>query len=329
MLILQPGTARSEEAWERRLTAARQALAQRSGKSTDVVLLGYEPDQDAPGSQQQTTDRLSVIPQQLQGAGSGVTKLAVEHTGLLPPTFLTTAASAFPHLHTLSVDQCTCPLPLPAQMPQLRTLQVTIPPPSYNTNDGVWEEHPTTLAVLQSIAAHLPQLTSLDISLEQSEGEEAFNLPWQEILTPASTTHTLTHLTTTDELTDTLITRLIDHAPAIQHVSVAGLYVQTDFHEQGRQWGLQSLVLSCEELYADELALLPACTAGPLSVVGQGSMLGFEVQGRQVGEGEQHVHHASTATLHATCTWAVRVKHAHPEPVTRMTHCARGGCATQ
>ncbi len=220
-LRLQPGSAQSDEAWQRTLDAARQALMVRGALSTRLVLLGYEPDLNSPDSQQQTTARLSGIPQQLEGAGSGVTELTVTHSGLLPHTFLTTAASAFPHLHTLSVDQCTCPLPPPAQWPQLRRLQVTIPPPCYNTHSGVWEEHPTTLAVFQSIAAHLPQLTSLDFSRQPERDDVDPSLPWEQLFTAGSTSHTLTHLTTNCTLTDELVPMLLSHTPALSQLFVS------------------------------------------------------------------------------------------------------------
>ncbi len=128
-LRLEVGRGETEAAWLRRLQAAGQCLHIRGRLPTSVQLhCSHSPD---------TAALLAAVPPALQGAGAGVTELAVvcpdaaadakAHQTQAYTQLLQQAAAALPSLSSLSLQHCTCSLPPPAALASLTSLSVTVP----------------------------------------------------------------------------------------------------------------------------------------------------------------------------------------------------------
>lgn len=96
-------------------------------------------------------------------------------------------------------------------------------------------------------------------------------VPWQFIFNPAHTTHTLTHLSTTDELGSQLLKLLLEHTPALQYLQVSSVAVGREYSD--RQWALKQLRVTHERaVTCRQLASLPRSTAGRVALLGVPNM---------------------------------------------------------
>ncbi len=111
----------------------------------------------------------------------------------------------------------------------------------------------TALQIIESLRPVLRHITHLTMNFLGFDPFPCPTPPWPSIFCQASTTHTLTHLVTDEALTDVLVSVLVQHAPALSHLTVDVSYVKTD--HSGSEWGLTELCPTSTS--AAELVLLP------------------------------------------------------------------------
>ncbi len=142
-----------------------------------------------------------------------------------------TAASAFPKVTILILDGVPAVLPRPRSLSHIHTL-------------CLWGmSHASEVevqATLRSVAPHLSKLTTLAIYGRNgdSSAAEAARLPAGLALSTKS--NTLTLFQTDVELTPALLDGLLDHAPALRHLTVRSLFLplQSDGSESGDEGGV-------------------------------------------------------------------------------------------
>lgn len=135
---------------------------------------------------------------------------------------------------------------LPQHLPQLRELIVTGLP--WGSGQGA----ALSTQLCASIARVLPQLRKL--SIKQQE------VPWDSILT--TTAPHLTHLAFEGELNAELVGLVLQHAPALQSLTVDTL-ADCDTDCSDSEWGVTSLVYTYGNPELDDsLVWLPRCKAG-------------------------------------------------------------------
>ncbi len=199
----------------------------------------------------------------LHGAGAGITQLNFS-TGLdqqMLSYFLLQAASALPNLRSLSFTGSICSLPPPSAIPKLTELCI---------QGSRWREcNATAEAVCDSVTALLPQITALELSNKYIEEDQPQTYALSLIFTPQSITHTLTRYSTTDVLTDQLVSLLVKHAPSLEQLTVRTISLDTD--HSSSTWGVKQLVFKGWKSSAARLrsfGCLPASTAGQVEVAG-------------------------------------------------------------
>ncbi len=245
------------DVWGQRLHAVAQCLRTRGTLPTSLRLqCSHSPD---------TPTLLAAVPPALQGAGAGVTEIAVvfprsgsvfldapeNHAGDSVTQFLQQIAPVLPGLSSLSLQWCFFTLAPPPAFPSLTALSLLLP----NTGSGLWS------SLFISAGRYLPQLRSLEI-ITPRDGYT----PWQYLFTPAHITHTLTHFTTISQLNDQLLSLLVNHVPALQSITSRGVYILSDYSH--RQWALKQLVTGQKHVGLEMLACLPRSTADRVSIVG-------------------------------------------------------------
>ncbi len=125
----------------------------------------------------------------------------------------------------------------------------------------------------------LPQITHLDIEFWGDRDEGSQPAPWHAIFCQASTTHTLTHLVMHETLTDELVWVLVQHAPALSHLTVLNLLVKAD--HSGREWGVRELVVTekrfeCEAVHLARLPVSVGVGVGAGAGVGEAMTVRLE-----------------------------------------------------
>lgn len=206
-LTLQPPTApQSAQAWASQLTTVSQALAARGELGTsltvqceqgvnDEALRGI-PDALSAASASHSITELTVL--QASSSSSSTGEGNSEHSdngsdGSVITTFLQAAGNTFVHITALNLSTVRCPLPPPSHFPNVTTLS------AYAS-----EQNST------SIAAYIPQLTTLTISV-------APRVEWAQVFTQPAPS--LRQLSTDRGLDHPLLAALPDHAPGLTQLS--------------------------------------------------------------------------------------------------------------
>ncbi len=217
--------ARLQQELSAQLAAAKQCLAVRGGRPTSVELQCDDSDR--------TQAVLEALSQSFQGAGTGGGSHVV---GLVLTTWdglysvrvsafvSTTVPVLFPNLTSLTLTGCAYPLPPPAQLPHLSVVTV---------DWGHFFDQQAYVAIPTSVAAYLPQLHSLDYGLYMGRR-------WDQLFSPATHSHTLKVFKSSHTLTDTLLTLLLSHAPALEQLSVLALHQDISDHSK-QQWAVGRL----------------------------------------------------------------------------------------
>ncbi len=253
--------------WVACLSAAKQLLARRPQHSrTDLALYA--------DSFSYSASICSLILSELQGPN--ITRLVIIAFSHIDSSTLTLllhqAAAAFPQLDAIELVSCACPLPPPSVFPKLTDISIALAP-SYDRPDSDGKVHLPPAELLTSVSQYLHQLTDIDIvrheGFERSPTQQPpLSFPWHHLLTPQTTTHTLTVFSTSDPLTDELLGLLLQSAPALETLSVSRLQLGSD--HRGEQWVLKDLNVPGEEADPAEtmqcLSRLPSRDAGRLHV---------------------------------------------------------------
>ncbi len=251
------------DVWGQRLHAAAQCLSTRGTLPTSLTL------QCTHSST--TPALLAAVPPALQGAGAGVTELAVvfpanplleflgsfrNHARKSVTQFLQQIAPALPSLSSLSLQRCLCTFASPPALSSLTALSLMLP----DTSSALYSE------LLISAGPYLSQLSRLEITTTKS-AHAWVHIPWPYLFVTATTTHTLTHLTTSDWLSDDLLSMLLVGAPALQCITVDSVSVRED--HSNRQWAVKQLSVTAQQhVGLDTLVCLPRSTADRLQIVG-------------------------------------------------------------
>ncbi len=233
--------------WFARLTAVADALHTRGTRPTTLKL---QCDESGPCAAQ-----ASVVLGTLRGAARSVQALEV-HCSNTPPTadsqpisrLLQCAAQTFSGLRRLTLRGAGAwVLPAPTLLPQLQHL-------------SAYTEHTTPIEASQlarSIAAYVPQLSSLASHMDQSIDTFALLFP--------KPSQTLTHLSISHALTDDSLQLLVTQAPVLQSLSVGELQIRSDAC-QHMIWGVSDVKVAMSVMCSDGapqmLARLPQCADG-------------------------------------------------------------------
>ncbi len=256
-LRLDCTTGQAPDAWQRRLAAVQQALSLRnSSLPTSLTVIGDDTAVSAAAA--------LAVPKALHAAGRSVTALELCCSAVSKhyQDFMRLAAAAFPNLSSVKLVNALAPLLAPpSHLPHLTQLSFT----TTTTTFDQAHDHTDLCDMLEkSVALYTPQVTSLT-ALDGGYHD----IWWPHIFTPQTRSHTLTHLTTNDYLTDELMSLIDEYAPAVKHVSVSN--ISFDEGAQDAVWGVEQLhiedgVGNGHYVSATEVALLPKCAAGKMQI---------------------------------------------------------------
>lgn len=238
----------------------------------------------------QCTQVLMSVPGALQGAAQHIdfVQLSCLDYRQAPSTyhvveFLTAAAAAFPALRRLWLDDVIGPLPLPEQLPRLQWLTVHWGQPGANQSAAIGR-------LSDSIRSHLPTLHSLSIRFSVTAP-----FSWQRLLSPENPAAHLKRLTAHTALTDELCGLILNHAPALEYLSVASIQIFKPDSWAQRQWGLKELSLA-QDFTATALLGLPQSSATePLKVTGSDVSVSLPLTASEVSDGKTGQSTHSTA----------------------------------
>ncbi len=229
----------------KRLAAVRAALITRKTLRNTLILDECPPARPEAGQ----------VIAQLQGATASITEVVIRtlsqpELSTVPPFPL--PCTTLSHITSLQLSPCSYKLPPPKELPQLRSLSAAL---------VFCRTEAPKRALYNSITAYLPQLVSLQLDRPASAWDV---VQWPRAFTPATTTHTLTKLSTDARLCDELLQLLLKHAPRLQELAVQGLALRQS-HE-GVKWGLRRLSLGRRAASEDSLVGLPHTEAGRVEV---------------------------------------------------------------
>lgn len=263
---------RSKQALTQQLAGAKQCLALRgAGRRTCVVL--------TCGRDAATDAALGALADTGADMWSGVTDLTITAgTGDHPSTTIATPTTAgfvcstvpalYANIRHLTLINCSCKLPTPSELPLLESVVITwlMRVHHYHVR-GPTEQDEN--AMLASLGPFLPQLSSVHVEVVAGRS-------LQPMFT--ATSHKLRNFTTSEELTDQLLTALRTHTPALTHLSVeyiaGNISDHSSEHWAVEQLNVQVLCSSDRSIGSIEvLARLPQSTAG--GRVGVSSQLGW------------------------------------------------------
>ncbi len=236
----------------RRLQHISDALAKRGERLPTHLQLVAQHQQPPDSSEQEAV--LSLLESTLTARAACITQLTIGHTQ--PGQGMQAAAralSCLTALRSLSIIQGACVLPPQlSQLSQLTYCHIQIP-------TGFDAEAKRDM--YNSIGRSLPQLIALRVTEDSHYRLHEVQPRWSYIFTAQSTSHTLTHFSTYNTLSDELLSLLVNHAPALTHLSVGTMLLTADTCRQ-RQWRVK-------ELHAGDKALhgagyLPVPAAGPV-----------------------------------------------------------------
>ncbi len=233
-----------EGALSERLSAVRQGLLVRGRQPTTLCLTHRSED---------SASLLSLLPSKLLhgGAGAGISSLLIHEgpTSDALAAFLQQAIPLLPNLMSLTTFSTPSTLPTATQLPKLRELSLELP--------DRWQLQPGQLdSLFASIGQLLPQITSLSLGDVGVEGEEDYPpalYPWPLLLSPDTTTHTLTHLDLwgAATLNAQILSLLLECVPQLKELTVSYLAGLAEGFSD-RVWGLE--VLSLTEVPVEGLA---------------------------------------------------------------------------
>lgn len=227
--------------WEQQLAAARQTLGIRGLMPSALNL------QTIGGVE---SSSLRSVPEALTGVGAGITHLTIRLGGGGPygedfRRFLHEMVSALPNLCSLDFNHDSCALPQPTHLPQLTALSAIMP---------TFDQHQIVSRVEDSVSALLTQLRSL--SLREHMPQDVSWHVGSRIF--AQRSQTLTQLTLQRALlNDQLVGLLLQHAPALQQLSVGSVSLEADHMD--RQWQVKQFGV-IRQPSMEQLARLPGST---------------------------------------------------------------------
>ncbi len=209
---------------------------------------------------------LAALPSFIRGVGQSITGLQFSAYLRCPEpgtAFLRAITPAVPNLTTLTICCGNCLLPPPQRLPHLKEIVIKS----------------AQLASCVSVAAYLPQLTSLTFH-PQDNGQQA------NILSALFTAHTTTliHFHTTAHLSDNALGLLLTYTPALTDLSVGPVTVESDEYS-GRVWGVKRLATSINysrrartAIEVWQLPYLPTCSTGTVLCTTEISLHVFDDQ---------------------------------------------------
>ncbi len=251
---------KTADAWSGRADALNQTLAARGALGVAVHVMH----DSTPASAHACAVG---VPALLCGSGAVITKLSVIQTD--PHRTSTTATALLhtltpilgPHLNTLSLNSCTCTIPPPGALPNLRHLGLTAA--------GNYKDDPTTIdSVFRSAAPHLAQLHEFEFNHKREkdfEAEGADEVVWEH-LAPAAPSQSLVSFKHNDNLGNDLMAFLFSYAPALTTLGVHWVNWSIMYEYEGRTWGVTQVNVGATENSAWGLAQLPRGRAGKTTV---------------------------------------------------------------
>ncbi len=128
--------------------------------------------------------------------------------------------------------------------------------------------------VAETLSALLPQLTHLHMRFFRSYPDDEADPPYYTLLSSPTPSHTLTHLVLQGQaLTSEIVELLLEHAPALEHVTAGFLEVEED--HSGEEWGVSELRVERGGADAEYLVRLPKRRdGGKLAVYPQSVKIG-------------------------------------------------------
>ncbi len=171
------------------------------------------------------------------------------------------AAPALASLTALDTQVWPAALPEPAALPSLTSIEVSCD--SFLSISSEASKDSLIEGLFLSTAPYMQQLETLSIEIQKERADPL--LP--HLLTPHTTSHTLSHLDLSVALTDTLITLITQYAPNLRSFAAHGIHIRDNSNVQ---WGLEELfVYECWEERVDDALLvrLPRRASGRLEVV--------------------------------------------------------------
>ncbi len=284
------------DVWVAQLTRDCEVLLARGTLCTRLHIVVH-PDKEAESA---------AVLSALDGHIPAITDIQIEDRSLKGPCaayaqVMQRTVSANPQLRSLTLNPFHPSISPPTNLPQLRHLIMRLPCNSpQQTHDDC----------LRSCAAHLPQLSSLHLDYFPHNGPPS----WPLLFNAASTTHTLTTLDIKHTLDDALLKLLLQHAAALEQLSVRGVRLQADYSH--RQWGVRSLYWGSGQQGGDDLAHLPTCSKGVVTV--PMSYLHLLIKGAEVSSLARKV--CSTLLMAPICLPHCTVLlHPYPEALLKST----------
>ncbi len=220
--------------WKGQLSAVERALRTRGTRGATLRLLGNDVRAAAAAFDCVTTE--------LHSASAAITHLELRAVQALitgrvlidseaVSALLQRAATAFTHITALTIHEANpYTLPPPSTMPHLKHFTSRVAFTLTAENEMAFYRS------LASLAPYMPQLVSIDIDSYQ-------RIPWEQALTPASTSHTLRSLKT-GAVTTHIVALLLDHAPALKEITCGSFHVfkglsSDDFTR--REWNVSKI----------------------------------------------------------------------------------------
>ncbi len=112
-----------------------------------------------------------------------------------------------------------------------------------------------------SIAPFSTQLTSLSLL----DGGSNVDFAWPLAFLPQTPSHTLTHFNTNYYLEPPLLTALLDHAPALTHLSVSNIDLESQSFAH-RQWCVECISTGGVDESIRDIVLLPVRASGQIRI---------------------------------------------------------------
>ncbi len=223
--------------WLRRAAAVQQALTMRGAQPTSLSVLCTPPEDAcgwAPHKQVSkvvlttAAKRTKHVPKHLKRpAGINITELRLTAPeGRSVGSLVKQMLSHTPNLVSLHLNTYPCALPPPSTLPHLTELDVQH---SGSGEPDEWTE------CYRSIGLYLSQLVSLNLNELRAAYDD-----WDALFASKQPTHTLTSFCT-EQLTDELLTALLEHAPALKQLTVQNMREVEESYSD-KEWGLEVLV---------------------------------------------------------------------------------------
>ncbi len=250
----------SYEQWIAQHGQVKSALSTRGRLATRLHLDGWDG-RGAPVLAEAPLPMILLYQLLQPSIAAGITHAVIQSTCQQdpPPSGVTQVLAELPSLTRLELAFAQLwPLPPPAALPHLRDLCI-------NTARLAESERAVLARFWVSLAPYLPQLTSLHIA---DRLDDDTLLPINRLFTPATAApHLTTLLLPNHNLSDQLLAYLLDHASAVEQLSVSSVQLQSATHS-GRVWGVKNLTVR----HGTQVGIehLPACKADRMRWVSTG-----------------------------------------------------------